>query len=209
MHYITKIQASRYLQRLESLIEERMIPGADKAVIDARIWEVFGENWSIMFTDLSGFSRNVAEFGIIHFLQNIHESQRIFEPCIESYDGVLVEVAGDSMLVLFRKPIKAVECAIAMQRTTKQYNQHKADAEKILLCVGIGYGEILTIGEHNVFGEEVNSASKLGEDVAKAGEILVTGSVASEIKDLPGIRLEQIDASAVWVKAANKVIYTL
>ena len=34
--------------------------------------------------NLSGFSRFVAEFGIIHFLQVIHESRRIFGPCIDA-----------------------------------------------------------------------------------------------------------------------------
>src|SRR5512133_3403990 len=45
--------------RLERLIAERLLPGADKKRIDERIWELFGEEWCVMFTDLSGFSRRV------------------------------------------------------------------------------------------------------------------------------------------------------
>jgi hypothetical protein len=52
----------------------------DKENIDARIWDLFGEEWCVMFTDLSGFSRGVAKFGIIHFLQTIYESERILIP---------------------------------------------------------------------------------------------------------------------------------
>lgn len=44
----------------------------------------------------------------------------------------------------------------------------------MLLCVGIGYGRVLRIGDLDVFGAEVNAASKLGEDIAKANEVLVT-----------------------------------
>jgi hypothetical protein len=55
-------------ERLEKLIAERTQPGADKAQIDARVWDLFGETWAIMFTDLAGFSRRVSDFGIIHFL---------------------------------------------------------------------------------------------------------------------------------------------
>ncbi|MDQ6992128.1 MAG: adenylate/guanylate cyclase domain-containing protein [Mariprofundus sp.] len=209
MSYLKRVQANSYQQRLESLISERMQTGADKADIDARIWDIFGEKWSIMFTDLSGFSRYVTEFGIIHFLQNIQESQRIFEPCIEANDGILIKVEGDSLMVLFRHPSKAVKCAIAMQQATKTYNIDKIEAEKILLCVGIGYGDILTIGDQDVFGEEVNAASKLGEDTAKAWEILVTGSVIPEIKELPGISFEPLEEGPAWVAEAYKLEYPL
>ena len=88
--------------RLEALIQERLKPGADKAMIDQRIWDLFGEEWCIMFTDLSGFSRGVAKFGIIHFLQTIQESERLLVPLIDEHDGILLKVEGDSFLVIFR-----------------------------------------------------------------------------------------------------------
>ena len=139
--------------RLEKLIGERLQPGADKKKIDERIWDLFGETWCVMFTDLSGFSRGVAKFGIIHFLQTIHESERILIPIIEDNDGILIKVEGDSFLVIFRNVRKAIQCAITMQRTLKTYNTDKADEEKVLLCVGLGYGKMLRIGDSDVFGQ--------------------------------------------------------
>ncbi len=209
IQYVQKIYPGGYLDRLSKLIDERLEPGANKEQIDARIWDLFGENWAVMFTDLSGFSRFVAEFGIIHFLQIICEAQRIFSPCIDDHDGVLIKMEGDSMLILFRQPSKAVRCAIEMQRAAKEYNQNKPDAEKILLCVGLGYGKILTIGEQDVFGAEVNAASKLGEDTAKAWEILVTDSVADRIQEMPDISLEKTDVVPPGAKRAFKLIYDL
>ena len=49
-------------QRLERLIIERLKPDADRTQVDKRIWDLFGQTRAVMFTDLSGFSRNVAEF---------------------------------------------------------------------------------------------------------------------------------------------------
>lgn len=209
MNHMHRIQPDGHLQRLESMIEERLRPGADKTKIDARIWDLFGDSWSILFTDLAGFSRYVAEFGIIHFLQNIFESQRIFEPCIDAHDGVLFKVEGDSLLILFRKPAKAIECAISMQRAALEYNREKPDEEKILLCAGIGYGRILVIGSQDVFGQEVNAASKLGEDVARAWEILVTDSVYEEIRGMPGIDFEKIERVPPGAKAAYRLLYEI
>ena len=136
--------------RLEQLIARRLEAGADKEQIDARIWDLFGEQWAVMFTDLAGFSRNVAEFGIIHFLQVIHESERVLAPCIDEHDGILLKLEGDSMLVIFRRAARALDCAIAMQRTLQGYNVGKSDTERVLLCVGLGYGEMLRIGDNDV-----------------------------------------------------------
>src|SRR4030042_1637520 len=99
-------------ERLERLIEERLKPGADKEKIDNRIWDLFGEEWSIMFTDRSGFSRNTAKFGIIHFLQTIIEAERLLIPVIEQEDGILLKVEGDSFLVIFRNVLKAIQASI-------------------------------------------------------------------------------------------------
>lgn len=173
--------------RLWALVDERTRPGADKAAIDARIWDLFGEEWAVMFTDLSGFSRHVAAFGIIHFLQVIWEQQKLLLPIIASHDGILIKIEADSLMIIFRRAERALECAIKMQQACQSFSADKAPEEKILLCIGIGYGKILRIGDNDVFGAEVNAASKLGEDRAKAHEILITGAVRDSVGDAPGL----------------------
>jgi class 3 adenylate cyclase len=209
MPYIYRIGAGASEDRLEKLIEERLAPGADKAAIDRRIWDLFGEQWVVMFTDLAGFSRRVAEFGIIHFLQIIHESQRILVPCIEGHDGILLKTEGDSLLVIYRSASRALDCAVAMQRAVKAYNTGRLEEEEILLCIGIGYGRVLRIGDHDVFGAEVNAAAKLGEDTARAWEILVTGAVAAEVRGTPDISLEPLTVAPPGAPEAFRVRYSL
>lgn len=192
MFHTHRIREGASGDRLEKLIEERLKPGADKARIDARIWDLFGEEWAVMFTDLSGFSRRVAEFGIIHFLQVIYESQRLLAPVIEAHDGVLLKMEGDSMLVIFRRAERSLACAIAMQRALRDYNRGVAEAEQVLLCVGLGFGRVLRVGDGDVFGAEVNAASKLGEDTAKADEILVTAAVRDAVGHPAGLKFEEL-----------------
>ncbi len=177
MTYSHNIVLSASADRLEKLITERLQPGADKAQIDAHVWDLFGETWAVMFTDLAGFSRQVSSFGIIHFLQIIQESQRLLIPCIEQFDGILLKTEGDSMLVIFRNVAKAMRCARQMQRVCAHYSESREEAEQIALCIGLGYGRVLRIGDQDVFGAEVNLAAKLGEDTARAHEILVTDAV--------------------------------
>ncbi|MCX6848056.1 MAG: adenylate/guanylate cyclase domain-containing protein [Verrucomicrobia bacterium] len=198
-------------ERLEKLLAERLTPGADRAAVDARIWNLFGETWAVMFTDLSGFSRHVAEFGIVHFLQVIYEAQRIFTPCVDSNDGILLKVEGDSLLIIFRTVASALQCAIDMQRSAKAYNAGKPQEEHILQCIGLGYGPVLRIGDRDVFGREVNAASKLGEDTAQPWEILVTDSVqsAAEAAEIPGLQFESIPDLPPGASSASRLLYTL
>jgi class 3 adenylate cyclase len=194
--------------RLWRLIEERTRPGADRARIDQRIWDLFGEDWAVMFTDLAGFSRQVAAFGIIHFLQVIFEQKRILLPIVAAHDGILIKIEADSFLIIFKRAASAVRCAIEMQRTCARENVRRAPEEQVLLCVGIGYGRILRVGDRDVWGSEVNAASKLGEDIARANEILVTDLARQAAGDLDDARYEPIEVVVAGSERNHRVRWT-
>lgn len=193
--------------RLWALVEERSRPGADVKRIDERIWSLFGEEWAVMFTDLSGFSRRVAEFGIIHFLQVIHEQRRLLMPVVEEHDGLLIKEEGDSLLILFRSVERALDCGISMQRACRNINERRKPEEQVLLCLGIGYGKILRIADEDAWGREVNAASKLGEDTAKAGEILVTAAAGAALTARTDIELVSIGPSTLGPEDNFRVGY--
>jgi len=194
--------------RLYDLIAQRLLPNANKDEIDQRIWDLFGEEWCVMMTDLAGFSRRVAEYGIIHFLQTIYESERLLLPVIEQHEGFLLKTDGDSFLVIFRKPQKALQCALVMQQILISYNEAKLEQERVHLCVGLGFGKILRVGNTEVFGAEVNAACKLGEDVAKQGETLVTGAFQQACADFAGVTYQKLEHAPAGASAAYKVIPT-
>lgn len=193
--------------RLWRLIEERTHAGADTAALDARIWDLFGDEWTIMFTDLSGFSRHVAKFGIIHFLQIIHEQQKLLLPIVEEHDGLFVKAEADSLLLLFRRPKTALACAIEMQRACQKLSARRVEEERIVLCLGLGFGRILKIGDTDVYGAEVNAASKLGEDIARAHEILVTGAVRDAVGDALDVSYETMTEDVPGTDRAFRVVY--
>jgi class 3 adenylate cyclase len=208
MTFRQRVCVSASQDRLEALIAGRLQSGADQESVDRRIWDLFGETWSVMFTDLSGFSRRVAEFGIIHFLQTIYEAERLLLPCIDEHDGILLKLDGDSMLVIFRRPERALDCAVRMQTILAEYNLDRPDTERILLCVGLGYGHLLHIGDADVFGAEVNAASKMGEDMGRAGEILVTGAVADAVRAHSPGRFEPLDTVPAGAQSAFRYVYS-
>lgn len=193
--------------RLWALIEERTHPSADTARIDERIWDLFGDEWAVMFTDLSGFSRQVAEFGIIHFLQIIYEHKKLLLPIVAAHDGVLIKVEADSFLIVFKRANTALRCAIAMQHACQDINKRRRPEEQVLLCIGIGHGRILKIGDVDVYGREVNAASKLGEDSAKADEILVTSAAKKGMEDVDGVGFSPLDVKVPGSDENFRVVY--
>lgn len=194
-------------RRLARLIEQRLQNRSDSDRIDAEIWDTFGEEHAIMFTDLSGFSRGAEKFGIMHFLQIIYESEQMFTEIISQHDGRIIKVEADSMLVIFPNPERSVSCAIAMQRECGVRNVNKLPEEKILLCVGLGFGRIINLDYADVYGAEVNAASKLGEDIAKRNEILVTDSVKAFLDTAGGFATEPIDEVPSGAKAAFRLLW--
>lgn len=192
--------------RLWALIEERS-KMQDPAAVDQRIWDLFGETWAVMFTDLSGFSRHVESFGILHFLQIIHEHKLLLDPVIGAHDGILIKTEADSLLIIFRRTASAVKCAVHMQRVLHRFNEQRAPEVQVLLCVGIGYGPILRIGDKDVFGQQVNAASKLGEDTAKANEILVTQAAKESAGELAGVSYQRLEDKVAGSQVNFRVSY--
>jgi len=150
---------SRSTDALEQLLEERMREGADHAAVDQRIWQMFGERWCVLFTDMAGFSRRAARAGIVPFLVLIHQMRSIVEPVWAEHAGLVLKNIADSQLILFRDPEKALRAC---------------EADRLYLGCGLGYGELLKLGDDDVFGIEVNFAAKLGEDLAGPFDVFLT-----------------------------------
>jgi len=174
------------------LIEERGRPSVDATAVDRRIWERFGQRRAVMFTDLSGFSRQVERFGILHFLQVILEQRKLLFPILEARGGTLLKEEGDSLLVVWDDIPTAFAAAIEMQHATMRHNIGLPPELHVLLCLGLGFGDVLLIGDHDVWGKEVNTASKLGEDTARAGEILLSSEAVAALGEVAGVAFEPI-----------------
>lgn len=194
-------ESDRFLELLARRTKSNFV----RKDVDDQIWSEFGTQFAIMFTDLTGFSRRVEKFGILHFLQTIIENLRISRPIIKSFNGQILKTDGDSMLVVFEDVKAAIGCAILMQRETYKVNLTLPDEEKVLLCIGIGFGLVLKIGEDDVFGSEVNAASKLGEDIAKSYNILLTDNVMKALgTDLNVVPIREVPPGA---EGAFKLVY--
>lgn len=184
-------------EALAQMLEERLRPGADLHEVDGRIQRLFGERWCVVFTDMAGFSRRAARSGIIPFLQLIHQLDKICLPLIQKNAGFLLKKIADSHMILFRDPKEALKACVEMQQAIHRYNETAPEPDQIYMGCGIGYGDVLKLGDEDIYGVEVNFAAKLGEDLAGPYDIFLTPDALKKIgasktvafRKVPGGRL--------------------
>jgi len=179
------------------------VEGEERAAREASLWQHWGAERAVLFTDLSGFSRAVAEHGILHFLELVRRKRELLGAVLSQHEGRAVKSEADSMLVVFESARAALECALAMQRACQEANRARPLEQHLLLCLGLAWGELLEVGTADVWGATVNAASVLGEDKAGAHEVLVTEELRAQAGALEGARYVETElcfsvAPRVW-----------
>jgi class 3 adenylate cyclase len=146
----------------------------EQGTIRKAIWDRFGTTGVSFISDMAGFSSTSRSMGVTHFLKLIHRAREIIRPAIVANQGLFLKHDADNCYAFFESPGDAVRAALQINRELFHANQQRNLNEHIFLSVGIDYGELLLIGESDYYGDPVNTASKLGEDLAIRGETLVT-----------------------------------
>src|SRR5699024_3371007 len=102
---------------------------------------------------------------------------------------------ADNVFALFPDAASALRCSLEVQRSVEIANEQLPAASEIYVAIGVGYGELLLVGDDDAYGDEMNVACKLGEDLAERGEILVTAAAHESLGDADGFRFEDYSAS--------------
>ena len=171
------------------------ITEAGRHEIEEDIWNTYGTELVVFVLDMSGFSLFTRKYGIIHYLSMVRRMQLTTEPIIRSYNGRLLKFEADNCFAVFPDTLSAVHAAVAMQHSFRSSNLLTSAEFDISVSCGIDYGRILMVGAEDCFGDAVNRACKLGEDVASAGEILVTKDAMDMIEKTGEFKLREVNIS--------------
>ena len=184
------------MERLHALLDRYISAEPEKrSVIEAEIWGTFGVQRAVMALDMSGFSLNVRRTGIVSYLGQIRRMVRIARPLVEEHGGCLVKAEADNLMALFTTPLDAVAAARAINAGLAAERVENPGPLPLSASIGIDFGKILHIPGRDCFGDAVNIAYKLGEDIAGADEILVTNAVLERLPAEEQERLEVGDFS--------------
>ena len=163
--------------------------------IEAALWKEYGTEFAVFVLDMSGFSMLTRKYGIVHYLSMVKRMQLTTDPIVRSYSGQMLKYEADNCFAVFPDPLAAVNAAISMQHAFAAENILTSDDLDIHIAVGIDYGKLLIVGHEDCFGDPVNRASKMGEDIAAAGEILITKEAMDMIPAEAGIRTREMSIS--------------
>jgi len=151
--------------------------GPERAAIEAQIWAAFGVEQSVLVLDMSQFSLSVRRDGILPYLGHIRRMQTLVQPVVESHGGRVVKFVADNLFATFGEAEAAVKAAVAMNRAVAESRVGFG------IAIGIDHGRFLLLPEGDVWGDAINVACKLGEDLARPGEILLTQAARAELPE--------------------------
>ncbi|MGH8029786.1 MAG: adenylate/guanylate cyclase domain-containing protein [Arenimonas sp.] len=149
--------------------------------IEQTLWREFGAERAVLVLDMTGFSELCERHGIVHYLSMVRRMQATAEPIIGKYHGALVKFEADNCYATFPDVDGALRAALELNDAFHIANEATPDELDIRIACGIDFGQILVLHGRDFYGHAVNRACKLGEDVATAGEILITAEAAAKL----------------------------
>jgi class 3 adenylate cyclase len=174
--------------------------------IEEELWDKFGTTKAVLVMDLSRFSTLTQKYGIVYNLSMVRRMQIVSRPIIEQAGGEIVKYEADNCFAMFDDVLSAVRASVAMNHAFDEMNLYTQEEFNIRVGIGIDYGEVLLIGGPDYFGMAVNRASKLGEDVANSGEILITKTAFDILPADAGIEAKPLELSISGLKLDALVI---
>ena len=148
--------------------------------MDGEIERLCVREVAIMMCDSSGFTRKTHDYGILQFLAVMTQSYDALVPIVRKMGGSVISHGADNLLAVFPDAAASVDTAVAMMKLLERRNEGKDDRDQYHICIGLHWGKVLRLKD-NIFGDKVNVAAKIGEDMASADEILVTGEIDSRL----------------------------
>ncbi|MGI9224618.1 MAG: hypothetical protein ACR2QX_09100 [Woeseiaceae bacterium] len=147
---------------------------------------------AILSLDMTDFTSSAMRGGELDSLLRIFDAQKVCVPALKSFSAELIRCFADDIVALFDDPMTALDAAFEIHRRIRLFNDSPlARSNATQCCIGIGYGDVLAIGPNLSQGTEMIQASKLGEDIARANEVLLTENAYKAITGRDDVEFER------------------
>ena len=133
---------------------------------------------TVLFTDIEGSTAMTQRLGDAKAREVLREHERITRECLREHGGSEVKTMGDGFMASFGSAVKALECAVALQRGMEQGTWNMG--ERVRVRIGLNAGEPIAEddpdGRGDLFGTAVIRAARIAA-LAQGGEILAANVV--------------------------------
>ena len=130
---------------------------------------------AILAADAAGFSRLMASDEHAT-LTTLDAARAVFRAHIESHQGRVIDMAGDSVLAAFETATGAVGAAMEIQQALELAAATTAPDKRMQFRIGVHLGDVIEKSDGTVYGDGVNVAARL-EGLAQPGGVVVSEAV--------------------------------
>jgi adenylate cyclase len=141
---------------------------------------------AILAADVAGYSRLMGR-NEEDTVRDLEAHQAAILPLIAKYGGSVINLAGDGVVAQFPSAVRAVECAVAIQKIMAERNFDIPADRRMLLRIGVNLGDIIHDGTRT-YGDGINVAARL-EPLAEPGGICISATVRDAIFGKLGLPL--------------------
>ncbi len=162
------------------------------SVMDVRLGDQVQETMTILFSDIRNFTRMTESLTPRESFNLLNSYLARMGPSIRAHGGTVDKYIGDAIMALFpASPLKAVEGALAMRESLRDYNKgrERAGYQPLEMGIGLHTGPVMlgTIGEDQrmdgtVISDAVNTSSRI-EGLTKAFKVPIIVSQATLAAD--------------------------
>ena len=182
--------------RLYRLLASKSELNQDKwREVEDDIWNMFGQEAAVLVTDMSYFSQVTKELGIVYYLTMIKKMQDIVSMSVVRHQGEVIKFIADNSFSIFESVDQALAAIIEININMAISNRNTTRERDIVMCSGIDYGKFLNINGSDLYGETVNLASVLGEDIADPFDILLSQNAHTHLNSDHGYKFSSMKQS--------------
>jgi class 3 adenylate cyclase len=147
---------------------------------------------AILCLDMTGFTETAMVDSELESFFRILDVQKVCGPVFRQFNAFKIRAFADNFFVLFDDPHNALNAAFGIHRRIEFFNQSElAGKDPAQCCISIGFGEVYAIGIDQAMGAEMNRACKLGEDIARGFETLITECAYDALKERNDSKFEK------------------
>jgi adenylate cyclase len=137
---------------------------------------------AILAADVVGYSRLMEQDEAGTMAALAERRKAILEPLLTKYRGRVIRLMGDGTLAEFASAVDAVQCAVDIQKATREANSKLPEDRAIVLRVGLNLGDVV-VEEGDLYGDGVNVAARL-EAMADPGGICLSAAIHQQVERL-------------------------
>ena len=161
---------------------------------------------AILAADVAGYSRLMGR-NEEETVRDLEAHQAVILPLIAKHGGSIINIAGDGIVAQFPSAVRAVECAVAIQKIMAERNFDVPADRRMLLRIGVNLGDIIHDGTRT-YGDGINVAARL-EPLAEPGGICISAPVREAIFGKLGLPLRDIGEKSLKNIARPVHIYQI